>query len=152
MGYLRACGLFWNSGGRLMVPAPACRIELKQFSKGLLVGAALRSALGAKRALCGIAVRRKYDLFAGSSRSVERATVFHSVIVTAKLNGLDQEAILHDFLDCPAPLLAELHLVIVAARAPLCRPHALDNRSSLLGVSLPAMYTRHSHLSELHFA
>ena len=52
----------------------------------------------AERALRGIAVGRKAWLFAGSDRGGERAAAVYTLIVTAKLNGLDPRAWLADVL------------------------------------------------------
>ena len=64
------------------------------------------------RALRGIALGRKSWLFAGSDRGGHRAAVMYSLIVTAKLNGIDPEAWLADVLariaDQPVSRLDEL--------------------------------------------
>jgi hypothetical protein len=52
----------------------------------------------AERALRGIALGRKARLFAGSDRGGERAAAIYSLIVTAKLNGVDPQAWLADTL------------------------------------------------------
>ena len=52
----------------------------------------------AERALRGIALGRKAWLFAGSDRGGERAAAIYSLIVTAKLNGVDPQAWLADTL------------------------------------------------------
>jgi len=66
----------------------------------------------AERALRGIAIGRKAWLFAGSDRGGERAAAIYTLIVTAKLNGLDPRAWLADVLrriaDYPAGRLDEL--------------------------------------------
>jgi len=66
----------------------------------------------AERALRGIALGRKAWLFAGSDRGGERAAVIYSLIVTAKLNGVDPQAWLADVLariaDHPIRRLDEL--------------------------------------------
>lgn len=66
----------------------------------------------AERALRDIAIGRKAWLFAGSDRGGERAAMIYSLIMTAKLNGLDPHAWLADVLariaDHPAAQLAEL--------------------------------------------
>ena len=66
----------------------------------------------AERALRGIAIGRKAWLFAGSDRGGERAAAMYTLIVTAKLNGLDPRAWLADVLrriaDHPASCLDEL--------------------------------------------
>ena len=66
----------------------------------------------AERALRGIAIGRKAWLFAGSDRGGERAAAIYTLIVTAKLNGLDPRAWLADVLrrvaDHPAARLDEL--------------------------------------------
>ncbi len=46
----------------------------------------------AERALRGIALGRKAWLFAGSDRGGQRAAMVYSLIMTAKLNGLDPQA------------------------------------------------------------
>lgn len=43
-----------------------------------------------------MALGRKNYLFAGSDAGGERAAAFYSLIGTAKLNGLDPEAYLHE--------------------------------------------------------
>jgi hypothetical protein len=53
----------------------------------------LRSA-----ALRGLALGRKSWLFAGSERGAERATLMYTLIQTAKLNNVDPQAWLADFL------------------------------------------------------
>lgn len=66
----------------------------------------------AERVLRGIAIGRKAWLFAGSNRGGERAAAIYTLIVTAKLNGLDPRAWLADVLrripDNPASRLEEL--------------------------------------------
>jgi transposase len=66
----------------------------------------------AERALRGIAIGRKAWLFAGSDRGGERAAAIYTLIVTAKLSGLDPRAWLADVLrriaDHPATRLHEL--------------------------------------------
>jgi transposase len=52
----------------------------------------------AERALRGVALGRKAWLFAGSDRGGERAADIYSLIVTAKLNGVDPRAWLADVL------------------------------------------------------
>jgi hypothetical protein len=47
----------------------------------------------AERALRGIALGRKSWLFCGSDRAGERAAVIYSLIGTAKLNGVDPQAL-----------------------------------------------------------
>ena len=46
----------------------------------------------AKRALRGLALGRKSWLFAGTERGAERAAFMHTLIVTAKINGIDPQA------------------------------------------------------------
>jgi len=66
----------------------------------------------AERALRGIAIGRKAWLFAGSDRGGERAAAIYTLIVTAKLNGLDPRAwlasVLRRIADHPASRLNEL--------------------------------------------
>jgi transposase len=52
----------------------------------------------AERALRGIALGRKSWLFAGSDRGGVRAATMYSLIVTAKMNGIDPQAWLADVL------------------------------------------------------
>jgi len=52
----------------------------------------------AERALRGIALGRKSWLFAGSDRGGQRAAAMYSLIITAKMNGVDPQAWLADVL------------------------------------------------------
>jgi len=52
----------------------------------------------AERALRAVALGRKNYLFAGSDSGGERAAAIYSLIGSAKLNGLDPEAYLHQVL------------------------------------------------------
>ena len=52
----------------------------------------------AERALRGITIGRKAWLFAGSDRGGKRAAAIYTLIITAKLNGLDPRARLADVL------------------------------------------------------
>jgi len=83
----------------------------------------------AERALRGIALGRKSWLFCGSDRGGERAAATYSLIITAKMNGVDPQAWLADVLariaTHPAHRLGELlpwnwsvtHLISRAAQA-----------------------------------
>jgi len=66
----------------------------------------------AERGLRGIALGRKSWLFAGSDRGGQRAAVMYSLIVTAKLNGVDPQAwlahVLANIAQHPANRLDEL--------------------------------------------
>jgi transposase len=66
----------------------------------------------AERALRGVAIGRKNYLFAGSDKGGERAAAMYSLVETAKLNGIDPEAYLHDVLariaDHPINRITEL--------------------------------------------
>ncbi|WP_244490947.1 transposase, partial [Bradyrhizobium sp. Leaf396] len=66
----------------------------------------------AERGLRGIALGRKAWLFCGSDRGGRRAASMYSLIVTAKMNGIDPQAWLTDILACiaahPAHRLDEL--------------------------------------------
>jgi transposase len=66
----------------------------------------------AERALRGVAVGRKNYFFAGSDRGAERAAALYSLVESAKLNGLNPEAYLHNLLcriaDHPALRLKDL--------------------------------------------
>jgi transposase len=52
----------------------------------------------AERALRGIALGRKSWLFCGSDRGGRRAAAMYSLIITAKMNGVDPQAWLADVL------------------------------------------------------
>jgi len=52
----------------------------------------------AERALRGIALGRKSWLFCGSDRGGQRAAAMYSLLVTAKMNGVDPQAWLADVL------------------------------------------------------
>jgi len=52
----------------------------------------------AERALRGIALGRKSWMFCGSDRGGQRAAAMYSLIVTAKMNGVDPQAWLTDIL------------------------------------------------------
>ena len=75
-------------------------------------GRACLSNNAAERALRGIALGRKSWLFCGSDRGGERAAAMYSLIVTAKMNGVDPQAWLADVLASiathPAHRLGEL--------------------------------------------
>jgi transposase len=66
----------------------------------------------AERVLRGVALGRKAWLFCGSDRGGERAAAIYTLILTAKLNGVDPRAWLADVLrriaDQPASRLHEL--------------------------------------------
>jgi transposase len=53
----------------------------------------------AERSLRGVALGRKSWLFCGSDRGGPRAAALYSLIVTAKINGVDPHAWLADILD-----------------------------------------------------
>ena len=82
------------------------------FSRFLHDGRICLSNNAAERVLRGVALGRKACLFAGSDRGGERAAAIYSLIVTAKLNGVDPRAWLADTLrriaDHPASRLHEL--------------------------------------------
>ena len=76
----------------------------------------------AERALRAVALGRKNYLFAGSDSGGERAAAIYSLIGTAKLNGLDPEAYLHEMLqriaEHPINRLEELLPWNIAASLP----------------------------------
>jgi transposase len=82
------------------------------FTRFLDDGRICLSNNAAERALRGVALGRRAWLFAGSDRGGERAAAIYSLIVTAKLNGIDPQAWLADVLrriaDHPASRLDEL--------------------------------------------
>jgi transposase len=82
------------------------------FSRFLKDGRICLTNNAAERALRGVALGRKAWLFAGSDRGGEKAAAMYSLIVTAKLNGVDPRAWLADVLrriaDQPASRLHEL--------------------------------------------
>jgi hypothetical protein len=61
-------------------------------------GRACLSNNAAERALRGIALGRKSWMFCGSDRGGQRAAAMYSLIVTAKMNGVDPQAWLADTL------------------------------------------------------
>jgi transposase len=82
------------------------------FTRFLTDGRICLTNNAAERALRGIALGRKSWLFAGSDRGGDRAAAMYSLIITAKLNGVDPRAWLADVLariaDHPASRLHEL--------------------------------------------
>ena len=68
------------------------------FSRFLHDGRICLSNNAAERALRGVALGRKAWLFAGSDRGGERAAAIYTLIVTAKLNGVDPRAWLADIM------------------------------------------------------
>jgi len=68
------------------------------FTRFLEDGRICLSNNAAERALRGIALGRKSWLFAGSDRGGQRAAAMYSLIVTAKINGVDPQAWLADVL------------------------------------------------------
>jgi len=82
----------------------------------------------AERALRAVALGRKNYLFAGSDTGGERAAAIYSLIGSAKLNGLDPEAYLHEVLsriaDHPITRIEELLPCNIAASLPLVRETA----------------------------
>jgi transposase len=82
------------------------------FTRFLDDGRVCLSNNAAERGLRGIALGRKSWLFAGSDRGGLRAAAMYSLIVTAKMNGVDPQAWLADVLariaEHPASRLDEL--------------------------------------------
>jgi hypothetical protein len=68
------------------------------FTRFLDDGRICLSNNAAERAVRGIALGRKSWLFAGSDSGGQRAAVMYSLIVTAKMNGVDPQAWLADVL------------------------------------------------------
>jgi transposase len=68
------------------------------FTRFLNDGRICLSNNAAERALRGIALGRKSWLFAGSDRGGQRAAAMYSLIVTAKMNGINPQAWLADVL------------------------------------------------------
>src|SRR5258705_1371219 len=68
------------------------------FSLFLEDGRVSLSNNAAERGLRGIALGRKSWLFCGSDRGGQRAAAMYSLIVTAKMNGVDPQAWLTDVL------------------------------------------------------
>ena len=68
------------------------------FTRFLDDGRVCLSNNAAERALRGIALGRKSWLFCGSDRGGQRAAAMYSLIVTAKMNGVDPQAWLADVL------------------------------------------------------
>jgi transposase len=81
--------------------AKAIKYLLKRwagFTLFLEDGRVCLSNNAAERGLRGIALGRKSWLFCGSDRGGQRAAVMYSLIVTAKMNGVDPQAWLADVL------------------------------------------------------
>ena len=97
-----------------------------RFTRFLEDGRICLSNNAAERALRGVALGRKSWLFCGSDRGGERAAVMHSLIGTAKLNGVDPQAWLADVLariaDTP---LGRLHELLPWNWRPASRPVAI---------------------------
>ena len=53
----------------------------------------------AERAAKPVAIGRKNWMFAGSDDGGRRAAIAYTIIETAKMNGLDPEAYLHDIIN-----------------------------------------------------
>ena len=68
------------------------------FTRFLDDGRICLSNNAAERAVRGIALGRKSWLFAGSDSGGQRAAAMYSLIVTAKMNGVDPQAWLADVL------------------------------------------------------
>ncbi|RMF33048.1 MAG: IS66 family transposase [Alphaproteobacteria bacterium] len=68
------------------------------FTRFLEDGRVCLTNNAAERALRGVALGRKSWLFAGSERGGDRAAFMYTLIVTAKLNGVDPQAWLADML------------------------------------------------------
>ena len=82
--------------------AKAIQYMLKRwpaFTLFLADGRVCMSNNAAERSLRGVALGRKSWLFCGSDRGGQRAAAMYSLIVTAKLNGVDPQAWLADVLD-----------------------------------------------------
>jgi hypothetical protein len=95
--------------------AKAIQYMLKRwpaFTLFLDDGRVCMSNNAAERSLRGVALGRKSWLFCGSDRGGQRAAAMYSLIVTAKMNGVDPQAWLADVLDriagYPAHRLDEL--------------------------------------------
>ena len=82
------------------------------FTRFLGDGRICLSNNAAERALRGVALGRKAWLFCGSDRGGQRAAVLYSLIITAKMNGVDPQTWLADVLariaEHPAQRLDEL--------------------------------------------
>jgi transposase len=87
-------------------------VRWEAFARFLDDGVICITNNSAERALRDVAIGRKSWLFAGSERGGARAAMVYSMIMTAKLNGVDPHAWLADVLariaDHPAARLAEL--------------------------------------------
>ena len=68
------------------------------FTRFLDDGRVCLSNNAAERALRGIALGRRSWLFCGSDRGGDRAAAMYSLIITAKMNGVDPQAWLADVL------------------------------------------------------
>jgi hypothetical protein len=91
----------------------------------------------AERGLRGIALGRKSWLFCGSDRGGRRAAAMYSLIVTAKMNGIDPQAWLTDNL-CPHRR---------SAGSSAGRAAALELDASVSGLSSSGVTT---HVNKVH--
>lgn len=81
--------------------AKAFNYMLKRWASFILFledGRVCLSNNAAERGLRGIALGRKAWLFCGSDRGGRRAAAMYSLIVTAKMNGIDPQAWLTDII------------------------------------------------------
>src|SRR5258705_859150 len=79
--------------------AKAINYVLKRWASFTLFledGRVCLSNNAAERGLRGIALGRKSWLFCGSDRGGQRAAAMYSLVVTAKMNGIDPQAWLTD--------------------------------------------------------
>jgi transposase len=81
---------FLNFGGRSIGP------KMRRWRRGIISDGRVCNA--AERGLRGIALGRKSWLFCGSDRGGQRAAAMYSLIITAKMNGIDPQAWLADAL------------------------------------------------------
>ena len=79
-------------------PSTTCSSAGRAFTLFLDDGRVCLSNNAAERGLRGIALGRKSWLFCGSDRGGQRAAAMYSLIVTAKMNGVDPQAWLADVL------------------------------------------------------
>jgi transposase len=110
--YLREQAARLSRGHDLVKAANYMLVRWPAFTLFLEDGRVCLSNNAAERGLRGIALGRKSWLFCGSDRGGRRAAAMYSLIITAKMNGVDPQAWLADVLSRiaahPAHRLEEL--------------------------------------------
>lgn len=94
--WLRKQGAKLSRSSSVLKPINYMLNRWEGFARFLEDGRICLTNNAAERSLRGLAVGRKNWLFAGSDRGAERAAAVNTLIMTAKLNGVDPQAWLTD--------------------------------------------------------